>query len=403
VKVFPAAALIFAVGLLDDLVGLRPSQKLVGQLIAAGWAYWCGVRVIGAISYTTDNWLALPLTLFWLVLCTNAFNLIDGVDGLATGVALFGTLTTLAAAIMQQNLPLVVVTLPLAGFLLGFLRYNFNPATVFLGDSGSLLLGFLLGCFGVIWSQKSATLLGMTAPLMAMFVPLLDVGLSVVRRFLRRQPIFGADRGHIHHRLLDLGLTPRRAVLLLYAVCSLGAVFSLLQTIARHQFNGIIVLLFCGAAWIGVQHLGYVEFNLASRMLLGGSFRRMLDMQIRLRGFEQALAATTTIDDCRRVVTEACRNFGFSSVVVNFQDQIFREDFPGKEIEARWTVRIPLPDGGYVNMMQSFDLPEQSVFPALLVAILRTRLPEKLAALASDPQRQQMIDREIAAVDEMIA
>src|SRR5207247_9451395 len=101
---------------------------------------------------------------------------------------------------------------PLGAALLGFLGYNFNPATVFLGDSGSLLLGFLLGCFGVIWSFKTATVLGMVAPLMAMFVPILDVTLSIARRFLRGQPIFGADRRHVHHRLLDRRLAPTHAV-----------------------------------------------------------------------------------------------------------------------------------------------------------------------------------------------
>ena len=387
VKVFPGAAVIFVVGLLDDLISLRPWQKLGGQLVGAAWAYWSGVRVIGAAGYSAESWLTLPLTLFWLVLCTNAFNLIDGVDGLATGVALFGTLTTMVAAIMQHNFALVAVTLPLVGFLLGFLRYNFNPATVFLGDSGSLLLGFLLGCFGVIWSQKSATLLGMTAPLMAMFVPLLDVGLSVLRRFLRHQPIFGADRGHIHHRLLDRGMTPRRAVLLLYGVCSLGAIVSLLQTTVHQQYSGLIVLLFCASAWIGIQHLGYVEFNLASRMLLAGSFQRMLDMQIRLRKFEQALAATLTTDDCRQVIKDACQTFGFSGVIVSFRDYEFREDLPGADLDARWTIRIPLGDRDYVNIMRPFDSAEQSLSLVPLVEILRKRLPAKLDSLALNRER----------------
>src|SRR5258707_5829576 len=141
-----------------------------------------------------DSWWSLPLTIVWLVVCANAFNLIDGVDGLATGLGLFATVTTLIIALLQGNLALAVATAPLVGALLGFLRYNFNPASIFLGDSGSLLVGFLLGCFGVIWSQKSATILGMTAPLMALSIPLVDLCLSIVRRFLRRQPILRCDR-----------------------------------------------------------------------------------------------------------------------------------------------------------------------------------------------------------------
>src|SRR5439155_4205751 len=145
----------------------------------------------------TENWWSLPVTLFWLVLCTNAFNLIDGVDGLAAGLGLFATLTMLVAALAQNNVALAVATAPLAGCLLGFLRYNFNPASVFLGDSGSLLIGFLLGCYGVIWSQKSVTMLGMAAPAMVLAFPLLEVALSVARRFLHNEPIFAGDRGHI--------------------------------------------------------------------------------------------------------------------------------------------------------------------------------------------------------------
>ena len=128
-----------------------------------------------------------PLTILWLVACANAFNLIDGVDGLASGVGLLATLTMLAAGLLHGDAGLVIVTAPLAGALVGFLRSNFNPASIFLGDCGSLTIGFLLGCFAAIWSQKSATLLGMTAPLMALSVPLLDTGASIVRRFLRRR------------------------------------------------------------------------------------------------------------------------------------------------------------------------------------------------------------------------
>jgi len=140
------------------------------------------------------------------VACVNAFNLIDGLDGLAAGLGLFATLTTFAAALLQQNFELAIATVPLSGALLGFLRYNFSPATIFLGDCGSQTVGFLLGCYGVLWSQKATTLLGMTAPVMALSIPLLDTALSVARRLLGGRPIFRADRGHIHHRPWIAGL-----------------------------------------------------------------------------------------------------------------------------------------------------------------------------------------------------
>src|SRR5688500_4440913 len=192
-NIFPAALLIFMTGLIDDFFGLKPWQKLIGQSVAACLACWAGVRIIGISGYLLPDFWSVPLTIGWLLICTNAFNLVDGLDGLAAGVGLFATLTIFSAALLQGNQPLMFATLPLAGCLLGFLVFNFTPATVFLGDCGSLLIGFLLGCFGVIWAEKSVTLLGLTAPLIALSLPLLDVLLCIARRWLRNQPIFAAD------------------------------------------------------------------------------------------------------------------------------------------------------------------------------------------------------------------
>lgn len=390
-KVLPGAVVVFLVGLLDDWIALKPWQKFLGQLIGAGWAYGAGLQVSGVAGISAGHWLALPLTIFWLVLCTNAFNLIDGVDGLATGVGLFATLTMVLAAFLQHNLALAAVTLPLAGFLLGFLRYNFNPATAFLGDSGSLLIGFLLGCYGVIWSDKSATLLGMTAPLMAMFVPLLDVVLSVVRRFLRHQPIFDADRGHIHHRLLDRGLTPRGAVLALYCACTLGALFSIAQTFAAQQYAGIIVLMFCAATWIGIQHLGYVEFGLASRMLLTGSFQKMLDAQIQLRHFEQALCDAATVDECWERLIQGCERFGFCAVRVHFHGRVWEHDLDPEAERPCWTVSIPLPDGGEAELSRAFEESGEGFAIVPVVKMLREHLPRTLAVLQPEPLKRRAV------------
>jgi UDP-GlcNAc:undecaprenyl-phosphate GlcNAc-1-phosphate transferase len=124
-------------------------------------------------------------------------------DELATGIGLIATLTTLVAGLMQGDAGLVTATSPLAGALVGFLIFNFKPASIFLGDGGSLWIGFMLACYRVIWSEKSVTAISIAAPIMALSIPLLDTALSIVRRYLRRQPIFTADRGHIHHRLID--------------------------------------------------------------------------------------------------------------------------------------------------------------------------------------------------------
>jgi len=202
-KLLPGAAIMFATGLIDDFFSIRPAVKLLGEIAAAGAVYASGLRIQGMGDYSLPGWLSLPLTVFWLLLATNAQNLIDGLDGLCTGMGFFATVTFVCAGLIQTNAALVSLALPLGGVLLGFLFYNFNPATVFLGDSGALTVGFLLGCFGLVWTEQGTGLFGTLVPILAMIIPMMDLSLSIVRRSLRGQPIFAADRGHIHHKLLD--------------------------------------------------------------------------------------------------------------------------------------------------------------------------------------------------------
>jgi len=373
-KLVPAAVLVFLIGLLDDLVGLKPWQKLAGQLAASGMALWAGVWIQGVAGYTMPPWLSCVITVVWLIGCTNAFNLIDGVDGLATGVGLFATLTTMIAALFYGHYALALATAPLAGSLLGFLRFNFNPASIFLGDCGSLWIGFLLGCYGVFWSQKSATLLGMTAPLMALSVPLLDTGVAVFRRMLRRQPLFAADRNHIHHRLLDRGLTPRRVVLLLYGVACLAAIFSLVQNMLQNRYGGIVVLVFCAAAWIGIQHLGYVELSATSRLIYPGTFFRVLNAQLRLRTLEETLSGAATIEECWRVICDASRDFGFNRVVLRLGEAFYEERWDGAKLGTDWTVRIPLSESEYLNLSRKFNGSAEPLVVAPLVEVLQRSL-----------------------------
>lgn len=347
----PAAGIVFLTGILDDLFRLRPYQKLCGQFIAAVWAYWAGIRISLVAHHALPQWAGALLTVVWLVGCANAFNLIDGVDGLASGVGLFATATTLIAAILQHNMLLALATVPLAGALLGFLRYNFNPASIFLGDSGSLLIGFFLGCFGILWGEKAATLLGMTAPLLALSIPILDTCLSIGRRFLRHQPIFGADGDHMHHRLLKRGLTPRRVALVFYVVAAAGATLSLLQSVVGDQWGGAVILVFCAATWIGVQHLGYNEFGTAGKLLLAGNFRQAIDAQLRLRTLEQQLIQAGTLEECWSLILEAARSFGFSEITLKTGDSILYE--PGDAVgTACWNLTIPLPDGASLHFFR---------------------------------------------------
>jgi UDP-GlcNAc:undecaprenyl-phosphate/decaprenyl-phosphate GlcNAc-1-phosphate transferase len=391
----PGVALIFCVGLADDLIGLAPWQKLVGQLAAAGAAYWAGVSVHAIGGHAIPTWWGFPVTVMWLVLCSNSLNLIDGLDGLATGVGLFAASTTLVAALLQGNFPLAVVTIPLVGALLGFLRYNFNPATIFLGDSGSLLIGFLLGSYGVVWSQKSATMLGMTAPMMALSIPLIDTGLSIVRRFLSNKPIFGADRGHIHHRLMDRGMTVKKTVLLLYGLCGGAALLAL--AMANQRMESMVLIIFCASAWLGIQHLGYVELGVARRMLMGGAFRRHLSAEIALQGLEARLVEAGTPELCWEIISTTSQEFGFCAARMALGGRVF---VFGEVLEgvATWQANLPLSERDFVELTRPASNTPTVVIVAPYFEVLSKTLRSKVqtfaqAAAMAAPPRQWKEDR----------
>ncbi|QOY86252.1 MraY family glycosyltransferase [Paludibaculum fermentans] len=379
-RLAPAVGMVFLVGLLDDLKTLRPWTKFGVQCLAAVTAVLCGVCVGSVGGHPLASWVAVPVTVFWLLLCTNAFNLIDGVDGLATGVGLFATLTVLVAGLIGENYPLVLATVPLAAALLGFLRYNFNPASIFLGDSGSYTIGFLLGCYGVLWSHKSATLLGMTAPLMAFAVPLMDTAVAVIRRFLRSKPVFGADRGHIHHKLLDMGMTPRRAVLVLYGVSGVVAVLSLLLGAGQGASSGLVLVIFGVGAWAGVQSLGYVEIGMASRMVFHGAFRRTLQTQLALQQMDEAMSAAGGMTGRLVALEAAYRELGFCKVRVEQRGRLWESRCPTEcggvgSCPGVWTMQVPLEGNGLVELRHRFT--EESVPGGALVplaTILHTRM-----------------------------
>src|SRR5579863_10471089 len=181
--ILSGAAIIFLIGLADDFFDLKPYVKLMGQIAAGATAYFNGLTIDHFGNTALPLWVSLPLTLFWLLLTTNALNLIDGLDGLCAGMGCVGTSALLAAGVIQDNVPLEHATLPLIGALLGFLFYNFSRATMFLGDSGALLIGFLVGCFGILYAERAMSL-DVLSPLMVITVPLMDLSLSVLRRFI---------------------------------------------------------------------------------------------------------------------------------------------------------------------------------------------------------------------------
>jgi len=392
-KLLPAALLVFVTGLLDDLVGLKPWQKLVGEALAAGLACFGGAIIQGLAGYEVGGVWGVLLTIIWLVGCSNAFNLIDGVDGVASGIGFLATLTILIAGVLHGDTGLVTATAPLAGALLGFLLFNSNPASIFLGDCGSLWVGFMLGCYGVIWSQKSATVLSITAPVMALSIPLLDMALSIARRFLRRKPIFGADRGHIHHRLLDRGLTPRRVALLLYSASGLAACFSLLQSRAHSGVDGLVVALFCGVVWIGIQYLKYQEFGVAARLFRQNSLRSMVKSHFSLCDYEKSLRSADSVEECWRAIRTARREFGFSHVALRLDGRNFEEQL-NTTANERWTLYVPVSESEYVRLTCQFELSTVPVIVAPLVDLLHRVLSVKAAEFSA---RRQMASKKVVA------
>lgn len=376
VRLLPAIMVIFCVGLFDDIFGVRPWHKLAAQITAALLAWAGGIHLSFIAGHPLPVALSFVITIAWIVACSNAVNLIDGVDGLAVGVGLFATITTLIAGLLHRNMDLVFATVPVAGALLGFLRFNFNPASIFLGDCGSLTLGFLLGCFGIVWSEKSTTMLSMTAPLLALSVPLIDAGISVARRFLHKQPIFLADRLHIHHKLLSRGLTPRRVVLTLYGFCGLAAAASLMLTSTQERYHGFVLVLVCLTVWLGLQHLGYNEFGVAGRLALGGAFRDLLSAQLALIAFEQELFEVKTIERCWDLLCDACTKFGFAGIELHLDD-VFRYG----QVTGSWYVRIDLPGHGYIELTRKQGDTDRGATAVLFVDCISSLLMRKLNEL----------------------
>lgn len=263
--------LVFGVGLWDDLYRLSPWQKLTAEILAGLAVAAFGLRidwVTTPFGLQMDlHWVSYPLTILWLVGVTNAVNLADGIDGLSAGIAAF---TAFVLFFMTYNSAYTVVALlaiSLAGAALGFLRYNFFPATIFLGDSGSLFLGFYLGALSIWASEKSTITFSLLIPMVALGLPLADMVYAVVRRWSRGVPLKQADREHIHHKLLDMGFGQPVTVLILYGVNILLIVFAGLMLLTRNSFAAYILVFLGAALVIGSRVLGYFRFSRITRNL----------------------------------------------------------------------------------------------------------------------------------------
>jgi UDP-GlcNAc:undecaprenyl-phosphate GlcNAc-1-phosphate transferase len=259
--------LITGVGVFDDVKGVRPWTKLGVQVAAACVAYSCGYRIpavsVPFFGHLDMGIFALPVTALWIVAIVNAINLIDGLDGLAGGVAFFACVTNFVVGWLNQDPLITLLSASLGGAVLGFLLFNFNPASIFMGDSGSLFLGYVLATTSIAGNYvKSSTTVAILVPLIAMGLPIVDTLFAMVRRFLEKRPIFSPDRGHIHHRLLGMGINHRRAVLILYALSILFTTGAILIAMGRRWQIGSALLVLSLAVIGVVRALGNFQVSL---------------------------------------------------------------------------------------------------------------------------------------------
>jgi UDP-GlcNAc:undecaprenyl-phosphate/decaprenyl-phosphate GlcNAc-1-phosphate transferase len=259
------ATIVFLLGVYDDIFTVGPYAKFAVEGIAATMLFLGGLRILDLpvlFGPRHFSWtIGLPLTILWVIGITNAFNLIDGLDGLAAGSALFSTMVVFGVSVFRHQSLGSLLTIALAGAILGFLKFNFNPATIFLGDCGSLFIGFMLSALALQGVQKSPTILAVAIPVVSFGLPILETSLSVLRRLISGRPIFTADREHIHHKLLERGMSHRQVVIVLYAVSALFALLSLFLLWPTGSTLGLILAVLGTGVWLGVQHLGYLEFG----------------------------------------------------------------------------------------------------------------------------------------------
>jgi len=332
------ASLIFLLGVYDDLRGVGPYVKFTVQGIAGAMLYAGGLRIVNIPVLLGDRvlpwYVGFIATVIWVLAITNAFNLIDGLDGLAAGSALFSTMVAFVVTLLHGPPLVEIMTISLAGAILGFLRYNFNPATIFLGDSGSLLIGFLLSALALFGAQKAPTIVAVAIPIVSFGLPILETVLSIIRRLISGRPVFTADREHIHHKLLQHGMTHRQVVILLYGVSAIFAMLSLFLLWPTGSSLGLVLAVLGIGIWVGVQHLGYLEFGELARVA-----HRTLDQpkivvnNLAIRRAAEELKVARDYEQVRRILIAAFGSNDFDAFELKL-DLLPGEALPMDSTEA---------------------------------------------------------------------
>lgn len=266
--IFFGECIILVTGIIDDIFELRPIQKMIGILLAALAVYlFANVRMttltfpfIGIVNF---GWFSLPITLLWIAAITNAINLLDGLDGLATGVTIIALFTTGFTGLFflpSTNIYIVIMIFTLVAAEIGFLPYNFFPARIYLGDTGALFIGFMISIFSLS-GLKNATFITILIPVMILGVPLTDTVYAILRRLLNKESISHADKRHLHHRLMQMGLTHRQTVLVIYGISLIFSFIALLYPVSTLWGSVLLTIGILIGIEIFVEAIGLVGEN----------------------------------------------------------------------------------------------------------------------------------------------
>lgn len=317
-----AGIVIGLLGLYDDVKGADAKKKFVIQGALAVGLYFCGFKIqqlATPFGFTLNlGQFALPFTVFWIVGVINALNLIDGLDGLAGGVAFFAVGTTFVIAFTRGDALMMLFMACLGGAVLGFLFYNFNPASIFMGDTGSMFLGLVLAVGSIQTGQKSSTAVAILIPIIVLGLPIADTLMAMGRRAFRGRPIFSADKEHIHHRLLALGLSHRKAVLVLYSACVVLAATALALVYAS-SVQTVVILTFLGASFVvGMRSIGLLRIEHASQM--GKKRQRNRRLRAAVRAAGERLSIATSAEELWDGVRHLRDDFGAATMSLALHD-----------------------------------------------------------------------------------
>lgn len=250
VGIVVGSSLIVFMGFIDDINPIPAKYKFLVQIVAAFILVFSGIRITGLSSIlnmqntiVVDEFLGVVLSVIWIVGITNTLNLIDGLDGLTSGVATISSFTLAYVSFTNGRIETAIITLIIAGACLGFLPYNFNPAQIFMGDTGALFLGFILSAISIEGTIKSATAITFFAPVLALGIPVLDTAMAIVRRLLKGQNPFSADKEHLHHKILSTGIGQKRTVLFLYFINTMFGIAGVFL-LNRNYLEMSILILF---------------------------------------------------------------------------------------------------------------------------------------------------------------